>query len=190
MSGPRAGWSPATLLGVVRGGYGALQLAAPALVSERLQGRPLDTRGRAIARILGARQLAQAVASGREPGYPVLALGVEVDLLHALSMLGLAAASPARRRAALTDTLIAASFAAAGALAARAAPDGRPPPGPGGTPGGCARAGPTGSAGAPVPGYRARPTTPGPGTPRFLTGSTQGTILPSGHRSKTEMRKR
>ena len=182
MSGPRTGWSPATLLGVVRGGYGALQLAAPALVSERLLGRPLDTRGRAIARILGARQLAQAMASGREPGYPVLALGVEVDLLHALSMLGLAAASPGRRRAALADTLIAASFAAAGALAARAASAERPPI-PGGTLGRLRQSWADRLAGALVPGSRvghdARP-----GTPPFLTGSTQGTILPSGHREE------
>lgn len=189
MSGRRTGWSPATLLGAVRGGYGALQLAAPALVSERLLGRPLDTRGRAIARILGARQLGQAVASGRQPGYPVLALGVEVDLLHALSMLGLAAASPGRRRAALTDTLIAASFAAAGALAARAASAERPPPAPGGTLGRLRQSWADRLAEALVPGYRgghdARP-----GTPRFLTGSTQGTILPSGHREETEKRKR
>ncbi len=189
MSGPRAGWSPATLLGAVRGGYGALQLAAPALVSERLLGRPLDARGRVIARILGARQLAQAVASGREPGYPVVALGIEVDLLHAVSMLGLAAADRGRRRAALTDTLIAASFAAAGALAARAAPDERPPPGPGGTLGRLRQSLADRLAGALVPGYRAGRGAR-PGTPRFLTGSTRGRILPSGHRKKTEMRKR
>lgn len=187
MSGPRAGWSPATLLGAVRGGYGALQLMAPALVSERLLGRPLDTRGRAIARILGARQLAQAAASGREPGYPVLALGVEVDLLHALSMLGLAA-SPRRRRAALTDTLIAASFATAGALAARAVSAERPP-GPGGTLGQLRQSWADRLASALVPGYRSG-NDARPGTPRLLTGSTRGTILPSGHRKKTEMRKR
>lgn len=189
MSGPRARWSPATLLGAVRGGYGALQLATPALVSERLQGRPLDTRARTVARILGARQLAQAVVSGREPGYSVLALGVEADLLHALSMLGLAAVSPARRRAALTDTLIAASFAAAGALAARAASAERPPPEPGGALGRLRQSWADRLAGALVPGYRAGHHAR-PGTPRLLTGSTQGTILPSGRRKKTEMRKR
>ena len=188
MSGRRTGWSPAALLGAVRGVYGALQLAAPALVSDRLLGRPLDTRERVIARILGARQLAQAMASGRQPGYPVLALGVEVDLLHAVSMLGLGAADRSRRRTAFTDTLIAASFAAAGTLAARTASAERPPA-PGGMLGRLRQSWADRLAGTLVPGYRAGHDA-GPGTPRFLTGSTQGTILPPGHRKKAEMRKR
>ncbi len=185
MSGPRTAWSPATLLGAVRGGYGVLQLAAPALVSERLLGRPLDPRGRAAARILGARQLGQAVACGRAPGYPVLALGVEVDLLHALSMLGLAAVSPSRRPAALTDTLIAASFAAAGALAARAASAERPPPGPGGALGQLRQDWADRLAGALVPGYRAGRGAMIPD--RLRAGDSPAVRSP---RKKTEMRKR
>ena len=105
---------------LVRGGYGALQLASPTLVSRRLLHGRLDTRGQGAARVLGARQLAQALASGPVPNYPVLALGVGVDLLHAASMLALAVTGR-RRRAAFTDALIAGAFAAAGALAARQA---------------------------------------------------------------------
>jgi hypothetical protein len=116
-------------LAVIRGGYGVLQLASPTLVSGRLAHARLDARGQAVARPLGARQLAQALASGPVPGYPVLALGVEVDLLHAASMLALAF-DGRRRRAALADALIAGGFALAGALAARKAAQ-EPPPQPG-----------------------------------------------------------
>ena len=96
------------------GGYGALQLASPTLVSRSLLRGRLDTRGQGAARVLGARQLTQALASGPVPNYPVVALGVEVDLLHAASMLALAVTGR-RRWAAFTDALIAGAFAAAGA---------------------------------------------------------------------------
>jgi hypothetical protein len=86
----------ATLLELVRGGYGALQLAAPGMVARALLNRRLDTRARTLSRVLGARQLAQALASGGSPSCPVLALGVEVDLLHGGSMvaLGIAESAP------------------------------------------------------------------------------------------------
>jgi len=113
----------------VRGGYGALQLTSPTRVSGWLLHRRLDAHGQGVARVLGARQLAQALASGPVPSYPVLAVGVGVDLLHAASMLALAI-SGRRRRAALTDALIAGAFAVAGALAARQAAH-EPPPQPG-----------------------------------------------------------
>jgi len=118
-----------TALYVVRGAYGTLLLASPTWVSGRLLHVRLGTRGQGVARVLGARQLIQALVSGRVPGYPVLALGVEVDLLHAASMLALALAR-GRRRPALTDALIASAFALAGALAARQAAH-EPPPQPG-----------------------------------------------------------
>ncbi len=116
-----------TALYVIRTGYGSLLLISPALVSGVLLGRRPDARGQGVARMLGARQLTQALASGPAPTYPVLAVGAEVDLLHAASMLALAVRRP---RAALTDALIAAAFALAGALAAREAAH-EPPPQPG-----------------------------------------------------------
>lgn len=121
--GPRT----AAALEVVRGGYGALQLALPGLVADRLLAHPLDQPGRAVARALGARQLAQALASGTKPTYPVLTVGVGVDALHMVSMLGLALVDRRHRHAALTDALVASSFALGGLLAARVAP--RPHPG-------------------------------------------------------------
>lgn len=119
-----------TLLELVRGGYGALQLAAPTLVAEHVLNRPLDAPARAVARVLGARQLAQALASGNAPSYPVLALGVEVDLLHAGSMIALGIVDRRRGGIALVDALIAGSFALAGVRAAHVgAREPRPPRG-------------------------------------------------------------
>lgn len=179
MSRARAGWSPAALLGVVRGGYGLLQLTAPSLIADRVLRRPLDARGKATARVLGVRQIGQAVVSGRDPGYPVLALGVEVDLLHALSMIGLAAVDPRRRPTATVDAVIAASFAAAGALTARAAADGQPPHAAHGAFARWRAEWAARLAAVFVPGYSADEHG-SHHSRRLLTGSSQGTILPSG----------
>ena len=177
----------ATVLERVRGGYGALQLAAPALVSKHVLSRPLDPPARAVARVLGARQLGQALASGDSPSYPVLALGVEVDLLHAGSMIVLGLTDRRRRRTAFLDALIAASFALAGALAARTSTTDQPPPPASTLPTlitlreSCADR----LAGALVPGYRARSAAAGRrgGTPH-LTGSMQATFLRAGSAQK------
>jgi hypothetical protein len=115
------GTGPPPALQLVRAGYGVLQLARPGLIADRLLAEGLNERGRTVARILGVRQLVQAVGSGRRPSYPTLALGVEVDLLHAASMLALALSDRRRRRSGLTDAAIAASFAFGGVLAARQA---------------------------------------------------------------------
>ncbi|MGH3671099.1 MAG: hypothetical protein ACRDSH_10755, partial [Pseudonocardiaceae bacterium] len=52
----------------------------------------------------------------------VLALGVEVDLAHAASMLGLAMLDPRRRRAGLRDAAVAAALAAMGVILAGRTP--------------------------------------------------------------------
>ena len=74
----------------------------------------VDTKSRVIARILGARQLSQAALSGFRPSPEVLAMGVWVDTVHALTALGLALVDGARARAGLTDTAIAGLWATAG----------------------------------------------------------------------------
>lgn len=56
-------------------------------------------RQRARSRVLGARQITQAVLSGVRPSPEVLAMGVWIDLAHAASVLGLAAADRDIRRA-------------------------------------------------------------------------------------------
>lgn len=50
----------------------------------------VDNKSVLIARILGVRQLAQAVLSGVRPSPEVLAMGVWVDGVHAMTALGLA----------------------------------------------------------------------------------------------------
>ena len=129
--------------------------------------------------MLGARQLVQALASGPVPSYPMLAVGVAVDLLHAASMLALALTG-VRRRAASTDALIAGAFARAGALAAReAAHD--PPRRPDGAVQQLRQKWADRVAAACVPGYPARSgASRAHGTASLRTGSTRGTVLPPG----------
>jgi hypothetical protein len=107
-------WFPA-----VRTGYGALLLIAPDPVIRLVTGGPADRRTRAVVRVLGARHALQGLLSAGAPGPTVLALGVEVDLAHAVSMVGLAALNPLRRRAGRVDALCAGVFAAVGLVLAR-----------------------------------------------------------------------
>lgn len=106
------------LIEAVRAAFGALQLLAPALLADRVVAHRLDGRARTVLRVLGARHLIQALGSGRTPTRAVLALGAEVDLLHAVTSIALGIADRPRRRVAFTDAFVAGSFAAAGALAA------------------------------------------------------------------------
>lgn len=117
------------LLCAVRGIYGLAQLTAPGLVAQVFGVVP-DRPVRLATRVLGARDLAQGAASVTAPTAAVLALGAEVDLLHSLSMIGVAVADQRRRRAALTSAAVAAGFSVAGVLATRRAR--RQPPAPAG----------------------------------------------------------
>ena len=111
MRGRRA-WrpvSPAVLVEVLRIVYGMVQLVAPARVARVVGGR-LDHRARVVARVLGARHVVQGCVSAAAPDAVVLALGAEVDLLHAASMVALAVVDRRRRRIALADACVAASF--------------------------------------------------------------------------------
>ena len=67
-----------------------------------------------MARVLGARHLAQVALTALVRRPETFAAGGEVDAVHATSMLLLAAASGPERRAALADALAEAAFAAAG----------------------------------------------------------------------------
>ncbi len=103
----------------LRAAYGCALLVLPGALADRLA-VPLDGRGRAVARVLGARHLLQAAGTAADPRYPVLAGGAAVDALHSASMLALAALDRPRRRAAALDSVFAASFAVAGLMLARA----------------------------------------------------------------------
>jgi hypothetical protein len=115
----------------VRAGYGAILLLAPDRVSRWATGRSPDRTFRAAVRILGARHLTQAVMSIGASSRVVQAVGAEVDALHSLSMLGLAARDPAHRRSGVIDAVAAGCFAAVGTLrTARLPPDQAPAAGP------------------------------------------------------------
>ncbi|MGC1734422.1 MAG: type II toxin-antitoxin system Phd/YefM family antitoxin [Pseudonocardiaceae bacterium] len=95
----------------LRTAYGALLLVVPDPVIRVYTGHRADPLTRAVTRVLGTRHLIQGLLTGGAPGALVLALGVEADLAHVTSVLGLAALDQRRRRACLADA------AAAGVLA-------------------------------------------------------------------------
>ncbi|HZQ32793.1 MAG TPA: hypothetical protein VFB19_13785 [Mycobacterium sp.] len=99
---------------LVRAGWGAALLLAPQHVMERVHHVDVDTKSVVVVRILGARQLTQATLSGFRPSPEVLAMGVWVDAVHALTALGLSAVDRARARGGLTDAAVAGVWAAAG----------------------------------------------------------------------------
>jgi hypothetical protein len=104
---------------LARGTYGVLLLSAPGSLIRLAGGSAGNPRARAVARLLGARHLAQAVLAAVGPSPALLALGAEVDLLHCASMMALGGADAPSRRIAFTDGVVAAAFAADGIAAAR-----------------------------------------------------------------------
>jgi hypothetical protein len=111
-------------LQVTRASYGAALVLAPGLLALLATGRVPGRPERRVARVLGARHLAQALLTAAAPRPEVFALGAQVDALHAASMLALAAVDGRARRAALTDALAEAVFAAAGLSASVEPPEG------------------------------------------------------------------
>ena len=97
-----------------RAAYGAALVLVPGPVIWLATGQLPSRRARRVAQVLGIRHLVQAALTAAAPERAVLAIGGRVDAVHAASMLLLAAVSPAGRRAALTDALTEAAFAAAG----------------------------------------------------------------------------
>lgn len=112
----------------LRVGYAALLLLAPDPVIGLYTGHRADPLTRAVIRLLGSRHLIQGILTGGTPSAHVLALGVQVDLAHAASMLGLAVLNQRRRRAGLIDAAVAGSFAIAGAVVATHPQPGCPHP--------------------------------------------------------------
>ncbi len=101
-------------LEIVRGSWGAALLIAPDRVLQASDSGPVDTASRTVTRILGARQLVQAALSGLRPSPEVLAMGVWVDTVHALTASALALSDRRRARGGYTDAAIAGTWAVAG----------------------------------------------------------------------------
>ncbi|OBF44767.1 hypothetical protein A5787_13300 [Mycobacterium sp. 852002-50816_SCH5313054-b] len=105
-----------------RVGYGIALLAIPSPLLRLVTNQPATARERAVTRILGARLLAQAAVTDVRPDAVSVALGAEVDFVHAITMLGWAAVDRGARRLTLFSAATAGLFAVAGAAQARRAP--------------------------------------------------------------------
>jgi hypothetical protein len=119
----RAGEGPERSLLAARLLLGSAYLAWSALAARQRYG---PAAVRTVTGILGARHLSQALLTAGRPTRAVLALGTEVDAAHSASMIVLGSLSSRWRTAALTDALLAGSFAAAGTACARTRPAGDP----------------------------------------------------------------
>lgn len=97
-----------------RAGWGAALMIAPRLVLENVHHLRVDTKSVVITRALGARQLAQAALSGIRPSPEVLAMGVWVDTVHALTAVALVLADRSRARAGVVDAAVACLWAVFG----------------------------------------------------------------------------
>jgi hypothetical protein len=101
-------------LQLIRATYGTALILAPGGTIRLATGRVPGRRTRRVAQLLGLRHLAQTALTAVAPRPAVYAAGGQVDAVHAASMLLLAAVDRSGRRAALTDALAEAAFAAAG----------------------------------------------------------------------------
>jgi hypothetical protein len=95
----------------------ALLLAPGALLGEWPDAR-VDRRARVFARLLGTRQLAQALVLSKRGGPGWIAAGAAVDTTHAATMVALAVVDRRRRALASANALTATTFALAGAYQA------------------------------------------------------------------------
>ena len=114
-------------LTLVRAGYGVGLVCVPSALLRMAGDVEPGARACGVARVLGVRHVAQAVLTAAawcaDPGGRVpVACGAGADLLHASTMVGLAALDGRVRRAALADTAVELAFAAAGGWAAAPPP--------------------------------------------------------------------
>ena len=99
---------------LMRAGWGAVLLAAPGTVLHLVRAVRIDRRALVITRILGARQLFQALLSGIGPSPEMLAAGVWVDTVHSITAFGLAVIDRRRIRVGVVDGIVAALWAGLG----------------------------------------------------------------------------
>ncbi|OBK32305.1 hypothetical protein A5658_16485 [Mycobacterium sp. 1245111.1] len=102
--------------------YGLLLLVAPNSLLHRVSGDRASKRERRLTRVLGARLLTQAAVTDIRPDAVSVALGAEVDLVHAISMIVWSVVDRSSRRLTLISAALAGLFAAAGTAQARRTP--------------------------------------------------------------------
>lgn len=98
----------------VRAGYGTALLLVPERVLALGARPPFPPPAAAVARVLGARHVLQAVVTVAAPTGRVLGAGALVDASHGSTDVALAAVAPRWRRIALADAALAAILAADG----------------------------------------------------------------------------
>jgi hypothetical protein len=104
---------------VSRGALGAVELVLPGLMARWSCGRSrLDRRSTLAVRVLGGRQLGQALVLYLAPARKVVVAGAVVDGIHGATMLALAIRSTRWRPAALIEALVATSLAGLGLVLA------------------------------------------------------------------------
>ena len=91
---------------ILRIGFGLVELCAPGPLYRRLTGSEPDRTARVVIRVLGARHVVQGLVLLRA-GRTAHRLGAGVDLLHGLSMVGLAAVDERRRAGAHASAIAA-----------------------------------------------------------------------------------
>ena len=94
-----------------RAAYGLVALVAPQRVAALVLGRPAGEAATRVARLLGARHLAQGVAVLATGSAPAHRVGGGVDALHAASMVPWAALTRTDRRYYVTSGVVAATLA-------------------------------------------------------------------------------
>ncbi|MBL7258084.1 hypothetical protein [Paractinoplanes lichenicola] len=104
---------PIRATGPARAGWGAALLLAPEPLLRQAAGSPVPAAAMTVARVLGTRQLVQAVVTTAAPGPRVARLSAALDVLHAATGVALAVASPRWRTIALTDAAFATALAVA-----------------------------------------------------------------------------
>jgi threonine/homoserine/homoserine lactone efflux protein len=114
-TGPSAPVPPVLVMSAGRALYGLALLAVPGPMLAAVSGEASNRRDRAVARVLGARHITQAVVSA-VAGRPALTPGAVVDSLHAASMVGLAARRSTPQRAELADAAVASLLAILGVV--------------------------------------------------------------------------
>lgn len=92
-----------------RTGYGAFLFVWPGVTGLVTRHRA-GLAGRTVVRVLGVREVGQALVCAPRPTSDVRRLSAGVDLLHAATMLALATRSKTWRRPALASMAVAASF--------------------------------------------------------------------------------
>jgi len=97
------------ILELTRAMYGVTEICAPRWGIGMLLGRAPDRKMAAVIRVLGARHLVQALMT-RGKGRTAHRIGGTIDLLHAVSMVGIAVHYKKHRPPALLSAAIALVF--------------------------------------------------------------------------------